>query len=47
MNIELFKCNDGDQWYSVVQDGDIATGLMHATSEEAEKELAELHASSR
>jgi hypothetical protein len=39
-----FTAEDGDSWWSVVlaDGGDIATGVMHATREEAEAELREL-----
>lgn len=34
---------DGDSWWSVVdEDGDIATGVMHITRQEAERELQQL-----
>lgn len=42
MTIELFKCEDGDEWYSVVKDGDVVTGVMHETRNQAECELAAL-----
>lgn len=42
MSVELFKCNDGDQWYSVVENGDIVTGEMHATAEAAQAEMETL-----
>ena len=33
--IMRFESADGDGWYSVVENGDIVTGVMHADQESA------------
>lgn len=44
MTIEKFICEDGDSWYSVVENGDVSTGIMHDTEAEAAAEMVELAA---
>jgi hypothetical protein len=36
--VERFECTDGDVWYSVVVDGDVATGVMHTRRASADLE---------
>jgi hypothetical protein len=45
MKPELFQCEDGDKWWSLVENEDIVTGVMHKTEEEAKSEAEELSAS--
>jgi hypothetical protein len=42
--IERFTASDGDSWFSLVSShtDDIATGVMHATHEDALRELLDL-----
>lgn len=42
LQIEWFTCDDGDGWFSLVDNGDVVTGVAHATRAEAEQEAAEL-----
>ena len=43
--VERFTCDDGDEWYSVVdtEAGDVATGVMHNTEAAADQERKELN----
>jgi hypothetical protein len=41
-SIERFDCADGDHWYSLVQNGDVVTGVMHKDRESASLELLQL-----
>jgi hypothetical protein len=45
-SIERFTASDGDSWFSIVSSrtDDIATGVMHATHEDALRELLDFDA---
>ena len=41
-SIEYFVATDGDSWWSLIVDDELATGLMHSSRQHAEEELASL-----